>query len=102
MQHIIRQEDDVSRLHGFSSGPDPWGDCDAGQLPGGKGRVVSEPRRLNVEIFGFDIAEASQIRRIRTILSLGHNVHSFTMRRGNMNTGFQADWPNTHLFNTAN
>ena len=64
--------------------------------------MVSEPRRLNVEIFGFDIAEASQIRRIRTILSLGHNVHSFTMRRGNMNTGFQADWPNTHLFNTAN
>lgn len=57
---------------------------------------------LNVEVFGFDVAEISQIRRIRTLISLGYNVHSFTMRRENMNRDFEPDWPNSHLFFTEN
>lgn len=61
--------------------------------PGGAARI---------EVFGFDVAEISQIRRIRAMRSLGHEVHSFTMRRENMNREFRPDWPNTHLFNTRN
>jgi hypothetical protein len=59
-----------------------------------------EPKRI--EVFGFDLAEAAQIRRIRALVALGHQVHSFTMRRANMNADFRADWPNTHLFVTRN
>lgn len=55
-----------------------------------------------IEVFGFDVAEISQIRRIRAMAALGHDVHSFTMRRDNMNADFQPDWPNTHLYNTEN
>ncbi|MGH1421204.1 MAG: glycosyltransferase [Hyphomonas sp.] len=55
-----------------------------------------------IEVFGFDVAEISQIRRIRAMAALGHNVHSFTMRRDNMNADFQPDWPNTHLYDTEN
>lgn len=62
----------------------------------------TSPTPARVEVFGFDVAEISQIRRIRAIASLGHQVHSFTMRRQNMNAGFTPDWPNTHLFNTRN
>lgn len=57
---------------------------------------------LRIEVFGFDLAEISQIRRIRALRSLGHAVHSFTMRRTNMNQDFAPDWPNTHLFVTEN
>ena len=59
-------------------------------------------RARRIEVFGFDVAEISQIRRIRAMTALGHDVHSFTMRRNNMNAGFEADWPNTHLFRTEN
>lgn len=55
-----------------------------------------------VVVFGFDVAEAAQIRRIRSIRALGHEVHSFTMRRRNMNAAFEPEWPNTHLYHTAN
>jgi succinoglycan biosynthesis protein ExoL len=55
-----------------------------------------------IEVFGFDVAEISQIRRIRAMAALGHDVHSFTMRRENMNQDFEPDWPNTHLFMTEN
>lgn len=55
-----------------------------------------------IEVFGFDVAEISQIRRIRAMVALGHDVHSFTMRRSNMNADFAPDWPNTHLFVTEN
>lgn len=61
---------------------------------------LAEPAR--VEVFGFDVAEISQIRRIRAIAELGHEVHSFTMRRRNMKTEFVPDWPNTHLYETQN
>lgn len=42
------------------------------------------------------------MRRIRAMIALGHEVHSFTMRRDNMNQDFAPDWPNTHLYNTEN
>ncbi|WP_299684399.1 glycosyltransferase [uncultured Tateyamaria sp.] len=66
--------------------------------------AASDPRTdgLRIEVFGFDVAEISQIRRIRALIGLGHNVHSFTMRRDNMNKDFEPDWPNTHLFMTEN
>lgn len=60
----------------------------------------SAPARI--EVFGFDVAEISQIRRIRAMVALGHDVHSFTMRRDNMNEDFEPEWPNTHLFMTEN
>lgn len=59
---------------------------------------LSRPARI--EVFGFDVAESSQIRRIRAMIAAGNEVHSFTMRRGNMNRDFTPDWPDTHLFNT--
>lgn len=60
------------------------------------------PRPARIVVFGFDVAEASQIRRIRALTALGHQVHSFTMRRLNMNTDFRPDWPDTPLFQTTN
>ena len=62
----------------------------------------SSPPDLQIEVFGFDVAEISQIRRIKALRSLGHDVHSFTMRRDNMNQDFVPDWPNTHLYDTEN
>lgn len=62
--------------------------------------VSASPAKI--EVFGFDVSEISQIRRIRAIADLGHDVHSFTMRRENMNSDFEPDWPNTHLFMTQN
>lgn len=62
--------------------------------------VPSAP--VKIVVFGFDVSEISQIRRIRAISSLGYDVHSFTMRRENMNSEFEPDWPNTHLFMTQN
>jgi len=53
-----------------------------------------------VVVFGFDVAEASQVRRIRNIQALGHEVFSFTMRRDSMNAEFVPDWKNVHLFRT--
>lgn len=66
------------------------------------GEATAGAHPAKIEVFGFDVAEISQIRRIRALRDLGHAVHSFTMRRGNMNAGFVPDWPNTHLFETRN
>lgn len=55
-----------------------------------------------VVVFGYDVAEASQIRRIRTIAAAGYDVTSFTMRRRNMNLEFRPEWRNVHLFETTN
>lgn len=63
---------------------------------------AKETRALRIEVFGFDVTEVSQIRRIRALLALGHDVNSFTMRRDNMNANFVPEWPNTHLFTTKN
>ncbi|WP_199221306.1 hypothetical protein [Maritimibacter sp. 55A14] len=50
-----------------------------------------------VVVFAFDLNEASQIRRIRSLLQLGHDVQSLAFRRGNMNAGFVPNWANTDL-----
>lgn len=55
----------------------------------------------HISVFGFDVAEASQIRRIRAIRALGHDVTSYTMRRRHMNGGFRPDWDNIHLYETV-
>lgn len=52
--------------------------------------------------FAFDLTEASQIRRIRSLQMLGHHVTSAAFRRDNMNAGFVPDWPNTDLGPVAN
>lgn len=57
---------------------------------------------LQVDVFGYDVSEISQIRRIQMIRDLGHDVHSFTMRRRNMNRDFVPDWSNTHLYDVPN
>jgi succinoglycan biosynthesis protein ExoL len=50
-----------------------------------------------VVVFGFDAREASQIRSIRAMQDAGADVSSFTFRRGNMNAGFEPDWPDVSL-----
>lgn len=47
--------------------------------------------------FAFDISEASQLRRIRTLLRLGHDVTTASFQRNNMTTKHTADWPNIDL-----
>lgn len=64
--------------------------------------AVTDLPPTRIEVFGFDVAEISQIRRIRAMRDLGHEVHSFTMRRTNMNADFTPDWPDTHLYVTDN
>lgn len=53
-------------------------------------------------VFAFDIAEAAQIRRIRSFAAAGFEVMSASMRRANMNRDFEPDWPDIHLFVTRN
>ncbi|WP_353475666.1 glycosyl transferase (plasmid) [Salipiger sp. H15] len=77
-------------------------DHSAPQPPAGSQSLSPETPASNIVVFGFDVAEISQIRRIRALRSLGHSVQSFTMRRANMNLDFTPDWPNTHLYNAEN
>ncbi|MEM9048155.1 MAG: glycosyl transferase [Pseudomonadota bacterium] len=49
-----------------------------------------------------DIAEAAQIRRIRSLCALGHSVCSAGLRRSNMNPGFTPDWPHLPLGSVEN
>ena len=53
--------------------------------------------RPHVVVFGFDAAEAAQIRRIRSYMDCGFSVQGFTMRRDNMNADFVPFWPNVSL-----
>ena len=53
-------------------------------------------------VFGFDAAESSQIRRIRSLMESGVEVIAFTMRRSNMAGDTRTPWPNIHLFNVQN
>lgn len=55
-----------------------------------------------VVVFGFDAAESSQIRRIRSLQGAGYDVVAFTMRRDNMNAEFVPEWRNIHLFRVKN
>ena len=73
-------------------------------------RPVAETDRRSPEpgsqkkliVFGYDAAEAAQIRRIRSYLACHYQVQGFTMRRGNMNENFAPFWPNIHLGNVRN
>ncbi|MEO1681217.1 MAG: glycosyl transferase [Pseudomonadota bacterium] len=53
-------------------------------------------------IFGFDAAEAAQIRRIHSYMDCGFDVQGFTMRRDNMNVDFTPFWPNVELGQVPN
>lgn len=53
-------------------------------------------------VFGFDAAEAAQIRRMRSYQACGFEIQAFMMRRDNMNSDFQPFWPNVHLYRVAN
>lgn len=53
-------------------------------------------RGLRVAVFGFDIAEASQIRRIRALRAIGCQVTSFCQRREG-SPEFTPEWPNVEL-----
>ncbi|MBU2960331.1 glycosyl transferase [Citreicella sp. C3M06] len=58
--------------------------------------------RPRLIVFGFDAAEAAQIRRMRSYLDCGFDVMGFMMRRANMNLDFKPFWDNVHLFQTIN
>ncbi|SMO91204.1 glycosyltransferase [Paracoccus laeviglucosivorans] len=51
---------------------------------------------LRVAVFGFDVAEASQIRRIRALRALGCHVTSFCQRREG-SPDFTPEWQNIDL-----
>ena len=55
-----------------------------------------------VLFFAPDVAEAAQIRRIRSIRSVGHSVSAYAFRRQNMNKEFAPDWPTVLLGDTQN
>ena len=57
---------------------------------------------LKLLVFGFDAAEAAQIRRMRSYLDCGFDVTGYMKRRANMNADFVPFWDNVHLYNTAN
>lgn len=54
------------------------------------------PVGLPVAVFGFDLAEAAQIRRIRSLIAVGCRVTSFCQRREGSGA-FTPDWPNVDL-----
>ncbi|AUH33175.1 glycosyltransferase [Paracoccus tegillarcae] len=54
------------------------------------------PPGLKVAVFGFDLAEAAQIRRIRSLIALGCEVTSFCQRREG-SPDFQPEWRNIDL-----
>ncbi|MDX8350622.1 glycosyl transferase [Cognatiyoonia sp. IB215446] len=56
----------------------------------------------HILVFAFDLTEASQVRRIKSLQILGHSVQSASFRRGNMNADFVPDWPNVDLGYVAN
>ena len=51
---------------------------------------------MSVAVFGFDIAEAAQIRRIRSLMALGCRVTSFCQRREG-GPSFTPEWRNIDL-----
>ncbi|WP_372803205.1 glycosyltransferase [Paracoccus seriniphilus] len=51
---------------------------------------------LKVAVFGFDLGEASQIRRIRALLALGCKITSFCQRREGT-PDFTPEWENVDL-----
>lgn len=59
-------------------------------------------RRPRLAVFGFDAAEAAQIRRMRSYMDCGFDVTGYMMRRSNMNPDFEPFWDNVHLYHTEN
>ena len=59
-------------------------------------------RIAQILVFAFDLTEASQIRRVKSLSALGHTVRTAAFRRSNMNEGFEPDWPNLELGNIEN
>ena len=55
-----------------------------------------------VVFFAFDIAEAAQLRRIRSVRSLGHDVASVSFHRSNMREQAAPDWDNVTLGSSSN
>ncbi|WP_172293654.1 glycosyl transferase [Pseudoruegeria sp. HB172150] len=51
----------------------------------------------DIVFFAFDISEASQIRRIESVRSVGYNAASYSFRRGNMNSDYTPPWPDVPL-----
>ena len=62
----------------------------------GEGHAQGGPKGLPVAVFGFDIAEAAQIRRIRSLIALGCEVTSFCQRREG-GADFTPEWRNVDL-----
>lgn len=59
--------------------------------------TIAEPLQgLPVAVFGFDIAEAAQIRRIRSLIAVGCEVTSFCQRREG-GADFTPEWRNIDL-----
>lgn len=58
--------------------------------------AIPDARGLRVAVFGFDLAEAAQIRRIRSLIALGCDVTSFCQRREG-SPDIVPDWPNIDL-----
>ncbi|MEO1139430.1 MAG: glycosyltransferase [Pseudomonadota bacterium] len=57
---------------------------------------------VHIFVFAFDLTEASQIRRIKSLQKLDYHVQSAAFRRANMNADFVPDWQNTDLGFVAN
>ena len=53
-------------------------------------------------VFGYDAAEAAQIRRIHSYMACGFEVQGFTMRRDNMYADFEPFWPIVPLGEVSN
>ncbi|MCR9127549.1 MAG: glycosyl transferase [Rhodobacteraceae bacterium] len=70
----------------------------AGDKAGVPSRGDAETGRRAVVVFGFDSAEASQVRRIAAFERIGYDVHAFTMRRGDRSHPVRTGFSNTHLF----
>lgn len=62
----------------------------------GAAPIPADPQGLPVAVFGFDIAEAAQIRRIRSLIALGCEVTSFCQRREG-GAEFTPEWRNIDL-----
>ena len=57
---------------------------------------------MRIFLFGFDIAEASQIKRVKSLLSAGFEVRSAMLKRGNMIPEDAPSWHNIDLGLTQN
>lgn len=71
-------------------------------VSGGRASLWDEGARPEFFIFGFDISEAAQVRRVRGVQATGAGVASAMMRRNNMTPSFTPDWPSLVLADVEN